>query len=432
MSRLLALVSCSLVILSFLGSGSVRAAPSSESEVEQVEQVEHASIEVPPASEQAMQYYRSGNVLWVAEQLWSLLIPAVLLWFGWSAKLRSWVARVVRDRWYFTVAGYWIVYLAITSLLSLPLSYYAQYVRPHAYGLSDQALSKWATDTTIGFVLAAIVGALLVWIPFAIIKKSPNRWWIWTSLVAIPLAFGALIIVPVFIQPLFNDFGPLTDKALEAKILAMAERAGIEGGRVFEVNKSVDTNTVNAYVTGLGSTKRIVLWDTLLQQLDERQILLVMGHEMGHYVLGHMYWSLGIMVVTIPAMLAATHYGARWFIGRYRDRIGFDSLADVAALPLIIVISNLLGLATAPLFNYVSRSNEHESDRFALEMTHDNDACASAFLKLQQQNLGNPWPGPLFKLWRASHPTLGERIEFCNEYRPWETGEPQQYSELFE
>jgi Zn-dependent protease with chaperone function len=389
-------------------------------------------VAVPEPSAQAMQYYRSGNVLWIVENLLALAIPAALVWFGFSAAIRRWVARAVKDHWYPTVAGYWIALTLLLWVLNLPLEYYTGFVRPHAYGLSDQSLSKWFGDSLTLLALGAFFGSLLVWIPFAIIKRSPNRWWIYTSLVAIPLTFAALFLVPVFISPLFNDFGPLADKALEAKILAMAERAGIEGGRVFEVKKSVDTNQVNAYVTGLGSTKRIVLWDTLLARLNQRQILVVMGHEMGHYVLGHVQRSMLLSIVVIPASLGLIHVTAKRFIARFHERIGFDSMSDVAALPLLLLLGSLFGFIAAPIFNAISRDHEHESDRFALEMTRDNHACATAFVILQQSNLGNPRPGLLYKLWRSSHPPLGERIDFCNSYHPWTTGEPLQYEELFD
>jgi STE24 endopeptidase len=248
---------------------------------------------------------------------------------------------------------------------------------------------------------------------------------------AIPIAFVLQMLSPVFIAPLFNDFGPMQDPALEAEILALADRAGIEGSRVFEVDKSVDTNTVNAYVTGFASTKRIVLWDTIIAKLSREQLLVVMGHEMGHYVLGHVRSSMLALAVAIPIMLLAFHWLAGWLIGRFHARFGFTSLDDVAALPLFLVLIGVFGLLVAPASNAWSRHHEHESDRFALELTHDNLGCAGAFARLQQSNLANPRPGPLFVLWRASHPSLGDRIDFCNAYRPWETGEPEVYSGLF-
>lgn len=389
-------------------------------------------VPVPEPSEKAMRYYNSGNVLWIFSQIWGLLVPGLILWFGISARMRDWAAKVVKERWFLTIVGFWIIYALFNWVVNLPLSYYSGFVRPHEYGLSEQAFGKWMGDSLKGLVLSLVFGAMFLWIPFLLLKKSPNRWWIYTSLVAIPLAFVAMIVAPIWISPLFNEFGPMQDKLLESKILAMADRAGIEGSRVFEVNKSVDTKTVNAYVAGLGGTKRIVLWDTIIAQLSERQLLVVMGHEMGHYVLGHIRNGMITVAFMIPTMLCAAHYTARGVIRRYKKRFGFESLSDVAALPLLSVIVGVIGFIVSPAFNALSRYQEHESDRFALEMTHDNHACAGAFAKLQEQNLGNPRPGLLFKLWRASHPPLGERIDFCNEYKPWETGEEQAYAHLFE
>jgi STE24 endopeptidase len=322
-------------------------------------------------------------------------------------------------------------YSIIVFLAELPLSYWGSYLQPHEFGLSEQRFGKWLGDELKGLMLG--VFALWLFVPGTLwfVRKSPDRWWLWTSMVAIPLAFLLLMLSPVFIAPLFNDFGPMKDASLEADILALAERAGIEGSRVFEVEKSLDTNTVNAYVTGLGATKRIVLWDTIIARLERDELLVVMGHEMGHYVLGHVVSSMLLLAVAIPITLYLFHVIARRLIARYRTRFGFDTFGDVAALPLFSLLVSVFSLAIAPLSNLWSRHQEHESDRFALEITHDNQACARAFAELARSNLGNPRPGPLYVLWRASHPTLGDRIDFCNEYRPWETGEAEKYRELF-
>jgi Zn-dependent protease with chaperone function len=239
------------------------------------------------------------------------------------------------------------------------------------------------------------------------------------------------MIGPIWISPLFNDFGPMQDKALEAEILALADRAGIEGSRVFEVNKSVDTEAVNAYVTGFLNTKRIVLWDTILSKLDSGELLFVMAHEMGHYVLGHVVRSTFVISGLILAGLYFVFRISGALIDRYRDRFGFDSLGDFASLPLIMLLMSLFMFVLTPVMMTYSRHQEHEADRFGLELTRDNHNAATAFVKLQQENLGNPRPGLLYKLWRAGHPTLGDRIDFCNEYRPWEAGEALRYGSLF-
>lgn len=403
----------------------------SESDLDDLDDLDDRGyVRVPELSERARAWYRIGNLRWGLGVLLGLLVPCVMLLTGFSAKLRDKTAGWGRRPWA-ALLSFLAIYALIVFLAELPLAYWGSYVQPHAFGLSEQRFSKWFGDELKALMLG--VFALWLFVPgtLAFVRKSPERWWIWTSLVAIPLAFLLLMLTPVFIAPLFNDFGPMKDASLEAEILALAERAGIEGSRVFEVEKSLDTNTVNAYVTGLGSTKRIVLWDTIIARLERDELLVVMGHEMGHYVLGHVIWSMMLLALAIPITLYLFHTIARRLIARYRMRFGFDTFGDVAAVPLFSLLITVFSLAVAPLSNLWSRHQEHESDRFALEITHDNQACARAFAELARSNLGNPRPGPLYVLWRASHPTLGDRIDFCNAYRPWETGQPERYRELF-
>jgi STE24 endopeptidase len=385
-----------------------------------------APVPVPEPSEKALRYYRSDNVLWAISTIWGLLVPLLLLFTGFSARMRD-AARKVGRNWFFTVVLYGILFTLVTAVLSLPLDYYSNFVRPHAYGLSDQTAAKWWSDAIIGLVIGCVAMALLLWIPYLLLRKSPRRWWLYSGLAALPLLILLLLITPIAIEPLFNKFGPMKDKVLESQILALADRAGIEGGRVYEVNKSVDTKTVNAYVTGLGGTKRIVLWDTILAKLSPPEVLFVMGHEMGHYVLGHT-WQLVLLGTAIALFgVWVIHRTAGELIARYHARFGFAELADVASLPLMILLFSILSLVLTPAILAFDRNVEHEADRFGLEITRDNHDCATAFVKLQQENLSMPRPGLLYKLWRSSHPPLGERIDFCNEYRPWETGAPLKY-----
>jgi Zn-dependent protease with chaperone function len=390
-----------------------------------------APVAVPEPSEKALQYYRSGNILWVVSRLVGLAIPALLLFTGFSARMRS-LARRIGRKWFFIVGGYFILYSLLAYVLDLPLAYYAGYVRQHAYGLSNQTFQKWLVDSLKGLTVQMVVGCLLLWLPYLLMRRSPRRWWLYTSLLALPAMVCMMLIQPIWIAPLFNHFGPMKDTRLEAQILGLAQRAGIEGGRVFEVNKSVDTKMVNAYVTGLFDTKRIVLWDTLLAKLDKEQILFVMAHEMGHYVLNHVL--LGILVGFGGALIGLylVYRLSGMTLERWKGRFGFDQLSDVASLPLILLFLQLISLALMPLGLACSRYMEHEADRFALELTRDNHVAATAFVRLQSENLGNPRPGPLYMLWRGSHPSLGERIDFANTYRPWEEGKPLRYGRFFD
>ncbi len=386
-----------------------------------------APVPVPEPSEKALRYYRSGVVLWWVRLGWGFALPALFLFTGWSARLRDFSRRVGHN-WFFTIVCFVILFELAVFVLDLPLSFYQSYLRPHAYGLSNQTLGKWLGDALKGLMVGAVAGAAFLWVPYLLLRKSPRRWWLYTGLLTLPFGFFVMLVAPVWIDPLFNEFGPMKDRQLERRILALAEQAGIAGSRVYEVNKSVDTETVNAYVTGFGTTKRIVLWDTLLRKLDEDEVLFVMGHEMGHYVLGHVTRS----VLVLSAMALLGLYGAYrlsgWFLRRFQERFRFTELADIASLPLLMLLVQLVSVVLTPAALAYSRYQEREADRFGLEITQNGRACATAFVKLQRENLSHPRPGPLYKLWRASHPTLAERIEFCNRYRPWAEGRPLKYA----
>lgn len=377
-------------------------------------------VEVPAPSEKALRYYRSGNLIWVVEQLLGLLLPALILFTGLSARMRSLASHVARGHFYPTLLVYLVVFSLLMFVIQLPLDYVFGFAREHAYGLSSQRLSKWVSDQLKGLGVGLIVAALVLWVPYWLLGRSPQHWWLWTGMLALPFYMLTLFVVPLWIAPLFNKFGPMKNKALEAEVLATAQQAGVQGARVFEVDKSVDTNKVNAYVTGIGSTKRIVLWDTLLAKLTPAQTRFVVGHELGHYVLGHVWTSILVSSVLTILGLFGAHRLSGFLLGHWGARMGFDRLADVASLPLLMLLLSLFSLVISPAMLAFSRYHEHEADRFALDLTHDNHDAGTAFVALQQQNLANPRPGLLFKTFRASHPPIGERVDFINHYHPWQ------------
>lgn len=391
----------------------------------------NAPVPVPEPTEKALRFYRTGNLWWAAGILWGVAVPLFFLFSGLSAKLRDW-ARATGKKWFFVIAIYAILFTVISWVIDLPLAWYLGYVRQHAYDLSNQTPAKWWSDALKGLMVSAIITPLVLWVPYLLLRKSPRRWWLWSGIAAIPFVVLMLLVSPIWIDPLFNKFGPMEDKALEQSILDLASKAGIEGGRVYQVDKSVDTKAVNAYVTGFLGTKRIVLWDTIIAKLDRDELLFVMGHEMGHYVLKHVAQLIGLACVMIIAGLFAVHFTAGKLIGKYGARWGFTELSDVASLPLIALLFSLATLVISPAILAATRHNEHESDRFGLEITRNNRAAATAFIKLQQENLGVPRPGLLYKIWRSSHPPIGERIDFINSYKPWETGGELKYEDRFE
>lgn len=391
----------------------------------------HEPVPVPEADELTMQRYYTGNIVWAASQILGLGLPLLFLFTGWSARIRN-VAQRWGRKWFFTVAIYFVLFTLAITLLELPWAFYVEYIREHAYGLSNQTLGKWARDTAIALAVGLLVGVLVIWVPYLLLKKSPKRWWLYTGLLVLPFIILQVFVTPIWIAPLFNDFGPMKDEALEEKILALADRAGIDGADVFEVEKSEDTNAVNAYVTGFMDTKRIVLWDTAIEKLEEDELLFVMGHEMAHYVLNHVARLIVIGFLVTFVSLYLIHRLAGALIRRFGDRWGFHELSDVASLPLIMFMMSAFTLVVMPLIFGITRYHEREADRFGVELTRLNRPAATAFVTLQRENLANPDPGWFYMLWRSSHPSIAQRIRFFNNYRPWETGERLKYGDYFE
>jgi Zn-dependent protease with chaperone function len=386
--------------------------------ISSISATEAAPVPVPEPTSKAMAYYRSGNLLWVVSTLWAMAVPAGLAFSGFSAKLRDLAQRLARG-WFFTIMIYMIMLLAIIYIINLPFSFYLGFIRQHAYGLSNQTPGRWMRNSILNLGVDMIGAVAFIWVPYLLLSRSQGRWWIYMSFLWIPFLFFVMLVSPVWIDPLFNDFGPMRNKELERSVLALAQRAGIEGSRVFEVDRSVDTHAVNAYVKGIGQSKRIVLWDTLIKKLDEPELLVVMGHEMGHYVLGHVVRSILLSSILILVGLFLIDRMGRWLVGRYRGRLGFDRLGDIASVPLMMMLLEAVFLVLGPVGLAYSRIQEHEADEYALELTRTNHAAATAHVKLLTENLGNPRPGLLYKVFRASHPSAGERIDFANSYHPW-------------
>jgi Zn-dependent protease with chaperone function len=387
-------------------------------------------VETPVPSPKALRYYETGNWVWLARQAWALALPALWLFTGASSALRLF-ARRFSNNVVITTAVYAAGFVAITALASLPLQYYSSFVRPHAFGLSDQTLGRWAANYVKALGVEMLVASLVLPIPYLLLTRSPRRWWFYTWLLSVPFFCFVMLVKPIWYDPLFHAFGPMRDKALEHDILSLARRAGIEAHCVYEVNMSHDTNTINAYVTGLGQTHRVVLWDTLLKRLDHDQVLFVMAHEMGHFALGHVVRTLLLLSLANLVGFWIVHRASGLIVRRFPSRFGFDCVSDVASVPLFLLLFGALGLAGAPVAMAYSRAQEHEADQFALELTRFNHAGATAFVRMMDENLSNPSPGWFYMTWRATHPSLSERIEFCNEYHPWREGMPMRYARLF-
>jgi STE24 endopeptidase len=392
---------------------------------------ERVTVPVPAPSVLAVQYHQTGHWVWAFGEFWALAVPAILLLTGASVRLRNLARRLARGNWFGTVALYLALLVTIVFVADLPVRYVFGFLRGHAYGLSNMTRAKWLGDSLKGLGVEIVGVVLFAWVPFWLLGRFRKTWWLIVSALFVPYLAFVMLIAPVLIDPLFNDFGPMKNKALERQILALARRSGIDGGRVFEVNKSVDTKTANAYVTGLFGTHRIVLWDTLLKKFDEREVLAVMAHEMGHYALGHVERSVVLSSLLLVAGLFWVDRAGGWVLRRWGNRLGIDSLADVAATPLLILLLGVSSTVLGPAALAYSRQQEHEADRFSLELTRLNHSAARAFADLQHENLGIPRPDPFCMIFRYTHPCIADRIEFCNSYRPWAEGKALRYGDRF-
>ncbi len=366
-------------------------------------------------------YARVRQVLAVVEPLYDVAILVLLLVSGLSARMRD-VAHARARRRYVRV----LVYLALFTLVMLaaeaPFLGFRDWWWEHRFGLSNQSFLAWAWEgiesAAIGLAIAGGLG--LVALALALIERLKTRAWAWLALGMLPVLLAGVLIQPLVIDPAFNTFEPLPNAGLEAKLLDLARRSGIPARHVFEADKSRQTNKLNAYVSGFGPSQRIVLWDTSLQAFREDEILSVMGHEMGHYRLGHLWKGVALWSVFAFALFFAADRLARWALARFGPRWRVPSLHDEAAIPLVAAALGLLLFAAQPVVNGYSRRVEHEADRFGLDVTHDNDAAARSFFVMAERNRSDPYP-PAFVRWLLyTHPTMSERVRFARTYHPWD------------
>jgi Zn-dependent protease with chaperone function len=332
-----------------------------------------------------------------------------------SAKLRN-IANKARYK-FFVWWLYLILFAAVYYIINFPFDYYRDFVVELNYGFMNQTFNEWFIDTLKSLGLTALFGILALWLFYFVVERS-KRWWLWFSLSLVPLLVFFVVIVPVFVSPLFNEFTPLKNKNLEAKILTLASKAGIEGSDVFEVDASKQSSKINAYVTGLFHTKRIILYDTIIKGFSDDEIMFVMGHEMGHYVLSHIWQGLGLAIVLIMFFFWITSVYIGRFINRFKAKLGFEKLSDVASLPLVLLFVNTIGFVAQPIDNTFSRNLEHQADIYGMDITEvSGESAAIAFDKLAAYNLSDPEPNPIIEFWFYSHPSLSKRMEFVRNYR---------------
>ncbi|MGM9927218.1 MAG: M48 family metallopeptidase [Bacillus sp. (in: firmicutes)] len=310
----------------------------------------------------------------------------------------------------------YLFYFSVLSFIAFfPFSYLGYYVSKK-FDISTQSFQLWMKDQTIEFWIGYGTTLIIVGALYYFIKKSEKRWWLSLWVASIPFMLFFSFVKPIMIDPLYNDFYPLKDKELEAKILALADEANIPTEHVFEVNMAEKTNAMNAYVTGIGSNSRIVLWDTTLNKLSDNEILFIMAHEIGHYVEKHIYIGIALYIISSFFGFWLTAKIMQFVIKRWGPRLRISSLSSLTSLPLFLCTLSVLMFIFSPIENSISRYQESRADAYAIEMMPDKEAAVHTFQELSKSSLSQLNPPWLVKVFRYSHPTMLERIMTLEEY----------------
>jgi len=370
----------------------------------------------PERKARLVSYARFKNVWRFVGFVISIGVLWLILVTGLSARMRDW-ARVA-GRGFFVVWLFFGMFAATDYILSLPFSIYRGFVVESNYGFMNQTFLDWWGQGLLELLITVVIGIIPVWFFYWLVQKF-RRWWLIFSIGAIPFAVVMIVIVPIFVAPLFNKFEPLRDKQLKTELLALASRAGIEGADVFQVDASRQSSKVNAYVTGLFGSKRIVLYDTLIDNFTVEEIKFVMAHEMGHYTMHHIWWGLAVAIVFIAFAMWLVAMTIHPLINRFRERFRFDRLADIASLPLVLILLSVIMFLFQPLTNAASRFMERQADTYGMEMSGvSSETGAVVFDKLSVFNLSDPDPHPVIEFWFYTHPSLKKRTEFVRGYQP--------------
>ncbi|MFZ3217169.1 MAG: M48 family metallopeptidase [Candidatus Acidiferrales bacterium] len=358
----------------------------------------------------------------------------VILYWRFGPKFRDWAESVSKNR--FVQAAVFAPLLLLTmSILGLPSDIYENSVE-RKYGLSIQSWRSWFWDWTKSQFLAIILGIILISILYAVIHRSPRRWWFYFWLVSLPIGVILVFVQPVIVDPMFHQFEPLQakDPALTASLEKMVQRAGenIPPQRMFWMGAGEKTTELNAYVTGIGASKRIVVWDTTIAKMNTPQIVFVAGHEMGHYVLGHIWKG---MLFGALFLFVLFYFGFRtigWLLRRWGAEWGIRGVDDWASLPALLLLLSIYSFIAGPISSTFSRYLEHQADQYGLEVTHgltpdSAQIAAQSFQILGEVDLSDPAPNALNVFMFYSHPPIPDRIQFALHYDPWDKGKQPEF-----
>lgn len=378
----------------------------------------------PGQLQKAIALDHTYKIIGLGDLCFALVLLLLMLELGGWRWVRD---RVARGR----ASVFFAVFVGALVLASLPFGVWAHHVSL-AYGLSVQGWGSWFGDRAKSLVLSLVVAVPLLLGARVLLRRAPHRAWLWIALAAVPVQLALVFASPYVIDPLFERFEPLSagHAALVEKLARVVDRSGesIPPSRMFIMKASDKHTTLNAYVTGFGASKRVVVWDTTADQRPDDEVLFVFGHELGHYALGHVV--RGLVIGCLAGFLVL--FLAQRLVLRLMSRYRLERLDDLAAFGLHAIVLVMLALAMEPIGNALSRRQEHDADIYGQEILHGlvpdpRQTAAHAFQALGEQSLDLPDPSPLWVWWRYSHPSISERVRFAAQYDPWTLGTPRYF-----
>jgi STE24 endopeptidase len=389
----------------------------------------------PERYRQAVEYSHALYRLHFVGFAWEVTALAGLIALAIAPRFRNLAERLSRRRFVQALVFTPLFLVVYQVAILLPIQAWGHHLSVR-YDQSIQSWSSWLWDWVKADLIALAIFVPVVWMLYGILRRSPRRWWFWFWLATLPIIVFVVFIAPVVIDPLFFDFSPLERKAPELveKIEDVTQRGGlsIPRDRMFLMDASKKLKALNAYVTGFGASKRVVVWDTTLQRTTTPQTLVVFGHEMGHYVLAHIPKTIAFVSALLLVALALAHRILGRVLPEGRERRGIRGLTDWASLPVLMLLFAVLNEISSPIVASYSRSNEHAADVYGLEVVHgivpdSQKAGAEAFQILGEMNLADPHPSSFIEVWLYDHPPLAKRLLFARTYDPWSKGESPRY-----
>jgi len=352
-------------------------------------------------------YFEGGYWLILWDFLYGAAIALLILQLRWSAKMRDFAERMTRFGPLRTML-YWVQYTILVAILGAPLAIYEGYFREHKYGLATQTFGPWFLDQIKFLLVNLVLGAIITALLFGIVRKLPRTWWIWGAVVTTVFLTLVILIVPVFIVPLFNKVTRITDPHITDPILRLARANGIPAHDIYQFDASKQTTRMSANVSGFGKTMRISMNDNLLRRGSPEEIQAVLGHEMGHYVLNHIYKSIIQFLVLIVVWFGALKWSLDWALARWGERWQIKGIGDTAVLPLVLLVTSLFFFVLTPVLNTMTRTQEAEADMYGINASRQPDGFAQAAIHLGEYRKMSP--GPIEEWIFFDHPSGRNRI----------------------